>query len=212
MSEVLLSTAYMAPVQYFSKILKADTVVIEQFENFTKQTWRNRCRIVAANGVQDLTIPVQKGRNRKILIKDIRLSYETNWQHQHWQSIISAYNSSPFFEYYVDEFAPFFDKKYDFLMDLNQDLLEIILEQLEIYPEIKMTDDFIPVTAEANSDYRFAFSPKSQNQLPDPAFSPVEYTQVFSDKRSFEPNLSILDLLFNTGPDTYDYLEKSITE
>ncbi len=209
MSKALLSTAYLPPVQYFTKLLLFDDVLIEKHEHYSKQSWRNRCRILAANGTLDLSVPIQKGRS-KTPIKDLRIGYETNWQHEHRRSIISAYNNSPFFEYYADTLLPFFEKKHDFLFDFNTELLHTILEEIGLDTKISSTSHFIKENSDLN-DFRATMHPKTQHALPDPRFTPAKYTQVFADKFDFMPNLSIIDLLFNIGPDTLPYLEKCIT-
>ncbi len=108
---ILLSTAYFAPVHYYARFLHHEKVYIEKFEHFCKQTFRNRAVILGGNGLIPLIIPVEKGRGAKTLIKDLKISYAENWQHNHWYSIFSAYNSSPFFEFYKDDIKPFFDKR-----------------------------------------------------------------------------------------------------
>jgi len=105
---VLLASAYLGSIQYYTKLLNYNTICIEQYENFNKQSYRNRCHIYGANGLQSLTIPVNKGRTQKMLIKDVTLSYETAWPKNHLKSFESAYMSSPFYEFYIDDIRPFF--------------------------------------------------------------------------------------------------------
>lgn len=207
-NNILLSTAYFAPVQYYSKFLKYNTVYIEQFENFIKQTYRNRCKIMGGSGPVMLIVPVVKGRGPKILIKDIRISYDTDWQRNHWRTLFSAYNSSPFFEYYSDEIRPFFEKRFSFLFDLNQSVHETICQLLELENQAILTDDF-EKTPDGTLNFRETITPKIHKIEPDIHFQPAAYTQVFSDRSGFSPNLSILDLLFNEGPNSYSVLEKS---
>ena len=208
--DILLSTAYFPPVQYLSKFIKYQTVWVEGFENFIKQTYRNRTVILAANGPESLIFPVEKARNKKQLIQDIRISYDTNWQHIHWQAIVSAYQSSPFFEVLQDDFRPFFEKRYTFLIDFNQQILAVVLDILDLNPKINRTADFeeVPPTC---LNYRETIHPKPQKALPDPDFSAKKYTQVFDDKFGFVPNLSCLDLLFNCGSESYAILLESIS-
>lgn len=207
-NNILLSTAYFAPIQYYSKFLKYDTIYIEQFENFIKQTYRNRCKIMGGCGPVMLIVPVVKGRGPKILIKDIRISYDTDWQRNHWRTLFSAYNSSPFFEYYSDEIRPVFEKKFSFLFDLNQSVHETICELLELENKVIFTNDF-EITPYGTLNFRESITPKMHKTQPDIHFQPAMYTQVFSDRTEFSPNLSILDLLFNEGPNSYSVLEKS---
>lgn len=207
--DILLSTAYFPPVQYLSKFLAHQTIWLETAENFAKQTYRNRAVILAANGPESLIVPVEKGRSQKQQIKDIRISYDTNWQHIHWQAIVSAYQSSPFFEVLQDDFRPFFEKPHDFLFDFNQQILETVLAILELNPAIQQTPDFEEIPNNC-LNYREAIHPKAQKALPDPFFKPKTYTQVFDDKFGFTPNLSCLDLLFNCGSESYAILLASI--
>lgn len=206
---ILLSTAYLPPVQYISKFLAHPTVWLEHHEHFIKQSYRNRTLILAANGPEALIVPIEKGRSMKQSIKDIRLSYDTNWQHTHWQAITSAYNSSPFFEILESDFRPFFEKKFDYLFDFNLQILQTIFDILEISPAISLTDDFETVP-EAFLNFREGIHPKANKALPDPSFKAASYTQVFEEKFGFTPNLSIIDLLFNCGGESYELLLKSI--
>lgn len=206
---VLLSTAYCPPVQYVSKLIRYDQVFIEQFEHFTKQTYRNRCVILAANGPSPLVVPVVKGRGKKTTIRDIQISYDTAWQRNHWRTLFSAYNSSPFFEYYQDDIRPYFERKKKYLFDLNTELLETLCELIGIENNTQLTSEFEYVP-EKKLNFRESLSPKKQKAIPDPHFHPREYTQVFHEKFGFTPNLSILDLLFNTGPESVRILKQSI--
>ncbi|MDD2996471.1 MAG: WbqC family protein [Paludibacter sp.] len=188
----LFSTAYLAPVEYFQYLKTAGKVCIEQHEYYQKQTYRSRCRIATANGIMDLSIPVEK-RNHT-LIRDIRISEHSDWQTQHWRSIEAAYNSSPFFEYYADDFRPFFEKKWLFLWDFNMELLHKTLELLDIETEILLIETYEPQTGEETLDLREIIHPKKEASIP-----LKSYYQVFATKFGFIPNMSIIDLLFNMG-------------
>jgi hypothetical protein len=205
---ILLSTACFPPVQYFSKLLHFEQVYLEQYENFTKQTYRNRYEILGANGVIPLIMPVVKGRGRKIKIRDLRISYDTDWQRNHWRTIFSAYNSSPFFEFYQDDIQPFFEKSWKFLFDFNLKILENLCDLLEIEPNLVLTEDFEQVP-EGTLNFREAISPKKHRAEKDPQFTPKSYTQIFHEKFGFVPNLSILDLLFSEGPNSLNVIEAS---
>ncbi|MEM9991931.1 MAG: WbqC family protein, partial [Bacteroidota bacterium] len=129
---ILLETQYFPPIQYFSKLLAYPTIFLEQHENYLKGSYRNRCHIVGANGMQRLSIPLQRGKNEQLPIREVRISYSENWQNQHWTSIRSAYGRAPFFEYFADDVERFFKKKYHFLFDLNEALLAFMLTTLQI--------------------------------------------------------------------------------
>jgi hypothetical protein len=202
---ILLSTAYFAPIRYFSKLTAYPEIYIEQHEHFIKQTYRNRMVILGANGPISLIVPVEKGREQKIKIKDLRIAYNEEWQRNHWRTIFSAYNSSPFFEYYIDELESFFKKKHTFLFDLNQQLTEAILEILEIPAILNLTETFEHIP-ENYLNFREKINPKTHRNTDDPQFVAQSYTQVFSEKFGFTADLSILDLLFNEGPSAHEIL------
>ena len=194
---VLLSTTYFGPIQWYQKLYRAEHVEIEQWESFQKQTYRNRCLIATANGVQALTVPVEHGDSP--LIKDIRLSDHGNWRHLHWNALQSAYGESPFFEYYQDDIRPFFERHWTFLLDFNDEIRQKMCELIDIQPNVSYTEGFIPEESPLTS-YRTAISPKHPQD--DPDFLPKRYYQVYEQKHGFLPNLSILDLLFNMGPES----------
>ena len=201
MTTALLSSAYCAPVQWFQKLNRYDMVMVEQYDNFLKQTYRNRCIIVTANGTQALTIPVERPAGEKCLMRDVRISDHGNWRRLHWNALATAYGDSPFFDYYVDDLQPLFTKKRDFLFDFNMEMTEVLCELLDIRPKISLTTSYVD---EAENDFRDAIRPK--HPLPDSDFEPVQYYQVYSQRHGFIPNLSILDLLFNMGNEAVFYL------
>ena len=200
---LLISTAYLPPIDYIAELSKHNIIYIDIYENYLKQTCRNRCLIAAANGILSLSIPVIKTNGNHTAVKDIKIDYSQSWQKTHWRSIESAYNSSPFFLYYMDIFDIFYQNKYTFLIDLNRDMLEKTLKCLTISCEIKFTETYQEQGLELN-DYRNIFSPKKKSNIK----SFPEYTQVFSEKQSFIPNLSIIDLLFNEGNYATEYVKK----
>ncbi|HRW62396.1 MAG TPA: WbqC family protein [Bacteroidales bacterium] len=203
---IVLTTAYLAPVQYYSKFLKYDKVLIEVHDHFTKQTYRNRCKIYAANGVLQLSVPVKKDQT-KTKICDIKIDYDTNWRKVHWKSIESAYKASPFFDYYADDLKLFFNKKYNFLIDFNTELQYQILSFLDLNISIEFTSSYIDKYNKDYEDFREKIHPKKE--IEDKDFLKHEYIQVFIDRYGFQPNLSIIDLLFNEGPHTRNILKIS---
>ena len=201
-SQVLLASLYLPPVSYFHTILNSpNPIFIEQYEHFQKQSYRSRTRIATANGIQDLIVPIQHGRKERVPFKDIRISYEFDWQRLHWMGLQSAYRSSAYFEYYEDDFAPFYKQKETFLLDLNMKQLQLILKSLKIKNEVLLTDSYQTVF-ENIVDYREIIHPKKPAVMPETK----PYYQVFSDKNGFFPELSIVDLLFNQGPQSKNYL------
>jgi len=205
MSTVYLSTAYLAPVQYYCKMISFDAVMVEANENYLKQTYRNRCMIATANGIQSLTVPIENPSTDKCPIKDIRISDHGKWRHLHWQALVSAYGMSPYFEYYMDDFAPFYERTYQFLFDLNEQLRLAVCKLLDIQPDVNFTTEYHPSPP---NDFREFIRPKHLEI--DDTFKPQPYYQVFREKHGFLPNLSIVDLLFNMGPEAILVLQRSI--
>ena len=205
---VLLGTAYLPNIQYFTKIITAQAVSIEKFEHYTKQTYRNRCVVLGANGPVNLTIPIEKSHKNRPGIRDVRIYNHNNWQNIHFRTLFSAYNSSPFYEFYADEFSKYYQKKQKFLFDFNLELLNWLFEQLGINPALDFTDSYRENPAGIR-DYRNVISPKSKKA--DAEFLPVPYSQVFEEKFGFTDNLSVIDLLFNEGPNSLNILKQSST-
>ena len=198
--EALLGTTYFGPIQWYQKLYRAEHVQIEQWESFQKQTYRNRCLIATTNGIQALTFPIERGTSP--LIKDIRISDHGNWRHLHWNALQSAYGESPFFPYYQDDIRPFFEKRWDYLLEFNEAIREKMCELIDIQPKVSYTERY--VSSPIIKDFRSAINPKHPE--PDADFTPKPYYQVYQQKQGFLPNLSILDLLFNMGPESIFYL------
>jgi hypothetical protein len=205
MKGVVLTSTYLGNIQFYSKLFAFPEVWIEQHCNYTKQTYRNRCKIATANGIMVLSIPTIKPITEKCKTKDIRIDNSQHWQQIHWRAFESGYNSSPFFEYYKDDFAPFYTKKFDFLVDYTLALQTLVLKLLEVECSVSLTKtysiypDFI--------DNRELVSAKKE--LDDTHFVVEPYYQVFESKFGFISNLSILDLLFNMGNESILVLQKS---
>ena len=196
---IKLSTAYFGPIQYFSKFTGQKKIYIEQNDHYIKQTYRNRCVIYSANGPLSLVVPVKRFKGRKTKVKDIKIDYDTNWQKIHLQGIISSYSSSPYFDYLRDDIEPFFSKKYNYLMELNQEITLKMIQLLQMNTTLYFTNDYLSTDGLSEFiDYRDIIHPKKSIET-DKTFLPVIYHQVFHAKFGFIPNLSILDLLFNQG-------------
>lgn len=198
---ILLSSAYLPDLTYLSEVLNADTIYIEQQEHFVKQTHRNRCDILTSNGKLTLSIPLLKS-GEKELISNKRISYAENWQQQHWRSITSAYKSSPYFEFFEDEFKPFYNTKFDLLIDFNTQLLQTVLHILRIKKEILFTNEFVltPIDSKDLRDHPHCLLYEKINQ--------THYYQIFADKLGFIPQVSCMDALFNVGLETIDLCNK----
>jgi hypothetical protein len=201
--KALLSTTYFGPVQWYQKLYRYEEVEIEQWESFQKQTYRNRCLIATTQGVQALTVPVERGTS--LCMKDIRISDHGNWRHLHWNALVSAYGESPFFEYYQDDIRPFFEKRWEFLFDFNEEIRMKMCELVDIQPKVNYSLEFRVESGEfALKDFREGIRPK--HPMADPDFEAKPYYQVYQQKHGFLANLSVLDLLFNMGPEGIFYL------
>jgi WbqC-like protein family. len=196
----LLSTAYLPSIDYFAVLANAKSITIENAEHYQKQSYRNRTHILAANGMQSLSIPVVH-TSSKMLIKEVQIDYKTNWQQHHLKTIESAYNNSPFYLYYKDFLLPFFQKRYTFLFDYNMEIITLLLQLMKIEVSLSCSDEFQQYE-DNKLDFRARIHPK---QAPLSIPSPL-YSQVFDTKFGFTPNLSVIDLLFNVGNESKGYL------
>ncbi|MCG9879887.1 MAG: WbqC family protein [Bacteroidia bacterium] len=200
----IFSTAYLPPIAWFQHIANCEIAYVETQENYIKQSYRNRCQILSANGILNLSVPVLHVSGKQ-KITEVQTQELEGWRKIHWQAICSAYGKSAFFMYYRDIFEPIFLPQSSVsLLELNQELIRLILKALSLKVEIHVTDKYESDLQE-KMDYRNYFNAKNTNRETELIFA-KKYFQVFAEKFPFEPNLSILDLLFNVGPRSQDYL------
>jgi len=199
MQNILLPVFYLPPISWFSVFLDAENdILFEQFESFPKQTYRNRTNIYGANGKLSLIIPI--AHNGKREFKDIEISYREDWRNLHWKSIKTAYQSSPYFEFYEDKFRKIFDLNEKYLLDFNIKSIEILQQILKTEKAHSLNEEYIKNPEQIN--FREKFSAKLPSE-----FEMDEYYQTFSDKLGFLKDLSILDLICNKGPETLTYIK-----
>jgi len=191
----------MPPISFFTAMSNSGEVLIEQHDFYRKQTYRNRCVIASAQGVLNLTVPVENGNRPGQLMKDVRISEHGNWRHLHWNALESAYMNSPFFMYYQDDLRPFFERRWDYLIDFNTEITQVLIDLCHVKAALTRTQVYNKEYPGNVQDLRALIDPASQ-----PSADTRPYWQVFSRKNGFQPNLSILDLLFNMGPETPLYL------
>lgn len=195
----IFPTAYLPSIQYISLFLKADDVSIELFETYCKQSCRTRCDVITANGIQTLTVPVVKVNGNHTLTKDIEISYKESWQQVHLRCMESAYRKSAYFDYYFPYFEKIYKQRFNTLVELNDFCLKTILKIIKVKKEYSYTEDFEKIID--NSDYRIFLSKNGTNKT-----EMKPYYQVFADRHGFISNLSVIDLLFNEGPASVNYL------
>lgn len=197
----LFTTAYFPSISYMARFLAEDEPVVEIWETYHKQTYRNRCRVMTANGVESLSVPVVKVNGNHTMTKDMAISPIEPWQHIHSRCLESAYKASPYFDHYYDYLKPIFEGHFERLIDLNDAALGAVFKMLKVKKEIVHTTDYV---RDCENDFREVFTPKKPfdaNLFP-------AYYQVFSEKFPFAPDLSVLDLIFNEGPEAINYLKQ----
>lgn len=199
---------YNGPINYYARLIREERIILEQYDHYTKQTYRNRFRIMGPNGILTLSVPVKRRRGKKTFLRDILIDYDTPWNKIHWRSLVGAYTASPFFHLMKDEFVPFYQQRTRFLIDLNLGLTETTLGLIGADIPVIKSHGFMLSTDSTDRDPWYHAKKKVEET--DPGFHPPEYHQVFSEKYGFIPNLSILDLLFNEGPNTMIYLKQSL--
>jgi len=180
---------------------------LEACEHYQKGSYRNRCHIAGPNGVQRLSLPLAQGKHQQTPIREVRLAYDLPWQKLHWRSIRTAYGNAPYFEHYVDELAPFFEKRFPFLFDYNLELLRFIFQKIGYAGEIHFTHTYKLKSEASSNDFRDVVSPK--NTAPPSWFQAAPYPQVFTERHGFLGDLSVLDLLFCCGKQGGVVLERS---
>ncbi|MBR6774840.1 MAG: WbqC family protein [Bacteroidales bacterium] len=195
----IFPTAYLPSIQYISLFLKTDDVSIELFETYCKQSCRTRCDVITANGIQTLTVPVVKVNGNHTLTKDIEISYKESWQQVHLRCMESAYRKSAYFDYYFPYFEKIYKQRFNTLVELNDFCLKTILKIIKVKKEYSYTEDFEKIID--NNDYRILLSKNGTNKT-----EMKPYYQVFADRHGFISNLSVIDLLFNEGPASVNYL------
>lgn len=200
----LITSFYAGNVLYYSTLMHYTDLIVDVYQHYEKQTFRNRCQIVTANGVMDLIIPIEKPHGTKTIDKDIKI-VQNNWQKIHWGALEAAYRQSPFFMYYEDDLRPFYHHKYTYLVDYNQALQSCLCSLIGISPRLSQSTAYL--SPQNEHDFRNTIHPK--HALCDERFRSIPYYQVFEQKHGFIPNMSILDLLFNMGNESILILQKS---
>ena len=196
-NQIILPTSYFGPIPYYSILVNSNNYIFEKNENFVKQTTRNRCSIYSSAGKLNLSIPRIRKNSSKTIIKDIRICYNEPWQKIHLKSIITCYNSSPFFDYYKEKISKIYESKATFLIDFNLKSHQLVMDFLKLNSSLNYTKKFEKINKSA--DYRnYAFHSKED----------YTYDQVYSTKNNFIKDLSVLDLIFNLGPESIDFLKK----
>jgi len=201
---IVCELQYFPPVSFFSTLFGETYFYLDIYEIYRKMSFRNRCMVAGAQGIISLSVPLQQGRNQQLPMNEVRISDSEQWQSRHFKSIRSAYNRSPFFDFYQDELAAIYQRPFELLTDWNICCLEWAKEKLGWRTGIRFTDSATPYQHEGFTDLRNRVLPKNFME-----WKPVTYRQVFEERTGFFPNLSILDLLFNCGPRTSELLRNS---
>ncbi len=195
---MLFSTNYFGSIPYFQTIAQYNAIELDGYEQYKKQSWRNRTQILESNGPMYLSVPVTRPSGSKTLVKDVLISNETSWQKDHWKAIESSYKHAPYFFYYGSTIKKLIFNKERNLMQFNLKILEQFLKWFDLNINIDFSKNYIP--PENQKDYRISLNEKRFS------IEQASYIQVFSDKYPFYPNLSILDLIMNLGPLGRNYI------
>ena len=202
---LLLPSQYLAPVSVYAQLYASQSAVEDWGEHYVKQTTRSRCYIATPQGPQSLTVPVERTQRNHCPMRDIRISDHGNWRQLHWRALVSAYENSAYFEYYADDFQPFYTQPFTYLVDFNEGLRRLVCELLGLSCQVEISQEYVTEISPFSPDLRPFASPQSLSSL---FPKTVPYYQVFSARTGFLPNLSIVDLLFNLGPESRLVLRK----
>ena len=194
---LLIENHYFPCAEWVRMSFAYSYIKIEACESYQKNSFRNRCVIAGSNGLMNLSVPLQKGRDQKASYRDIRIAWQDNWQVQHWRSIVSCYNRAPYFEYYAQHVENLLQKRFDFLFDLNLEILNWLQKTFKIPGEIGLTDQYLTTAGADTDDFRNYWKPSGFQES---AGDAPRYFQLFEDRIGFQPNLSVLDVLFCAGP------------
>ncbi|WP_288096312.1 WbqC family protein [Hydrotalea sp.] len=203
---LVIDNQFFINVELFKALLNFSNVKIEICDNWQKMSFRNRSMVAGANGLIGLTVPVLKGRDQKGLFKLVKIDYRSKWQQQHWRTIVSCYNRSPFFEYYADSLREVIFQEYALLFELNLATLQWAIQCLKFSVNLTYTDSFLPQYPNFVTDYRNRFSPNNFQNID----QPVYYPQVFEAKIGFQKNLSCIDIICCEGPNTINVLQTGV--
>lgn len=206
MSKLIIEYQYFGSINYINTLFQFSDIEFEVCETFQKMSFRNRLVLAGSNGLVNLSVPLEKGRDQKQLLKDVRISYTLPWQQQHWRTIESCYNRSPFYEYYRDELNAFYQRRPVFLLDMNRELMNWLIRILKPTAVTGETSDFITAYPGEVADYRNRWLPRNFQE----GDTTINYRQVFEDRIGFQKNLSILDLLFCEGPGARSLLSGNV--
>lgn len=209
---LLTELHYLGPLPYYAQWLCYETICLEQWEHYQKGSFRNRCYLASANGKVSLSIPLLRGKHQQAPIRTVAVDNSRPWQLQHWRSIQTAYGNSPFFEYYKDAFQALYERPYTLLFDFCLDVQELVLSCLQWSPNLSFSTAYKTDLPTDWQDARNQLRPKQYPNFPLSNYQVVPYPQVFEDRQGFIPHLSILDLLFCTGPESLSYLQQMLTE
>jgi hypothetical protein len=202
---ILTENQFFGTSNYINTLFHGSNILFEQYDSFPKASFRNRCVIAGSNGLVNLSVPLVQGRDKQALTKDARIDYSGRWQKEHMRTLVSCYNRSPFFEYYRDDVEKLLEERQEFLLDKNLRILEWLQKILRRELQFSLTETYLKQYDPSYTDLRGRELPKNFQLVN----APVRYTQVFEDRIGFQPNLSILDLLFCAGPDTGRLLQSA---